>query len=470
MSANTHTTKTTERKPPTIADIVREKTGDGALIIDFFTDVMTGRIEGAELCHRIDAAKQLVKYGSKDAAEFLAKYKGVPCGHSTGGRPNPADPCSAEERSLVAVTLNAPATLTRDFLTVLSGIDEFLMARLIRAQTVDGVTIIEFLDDVMQDRNEGFKTHHRIAAAKELIVHIIRDEQPSPTPSPSTGEGWGEGDSPVVGADPRVRPLPGSHTPAPSTGEGGARPESPRRSEGDSYIVPAQAEGNPDNTIVVPAKSLPRTRYGAGTQGRGVARPSEVGAHAELNSPVVPAPTTVVPAEAGTQGGGGGRSTAANPARTEPAEGSARTEPVLSTAEGSAHPEPNSSVVPAPTAVVPAKSLPRTRYGAGTHPRDPEPGSQLETKNSKLRTLPARRPRTRRTRTQRRRDGAARAAIRRKALGSERIEEEKDEKPAPAELTPAERRIRERLEQHWHEPDPYGAPIDSTHPGRSPPW
>ena len=172
----------TERKPPTIADIVREKTGDGALIIDFFTDVMTGRIEGAELCHRIDAAKQLVKYGSKDAAEFLARYKGVPCGHSINGRPDPADPCSAADRSLVAVTLNAPPTLTRDFLTVLSGIDEFLMARLIRAQTADGVTIIEFLDDVMQDRTDGFKTHHRIAAAKELIVHIVRDEQPSPTP------------------------------------------------------------------------------------------------------------------------------------------------------------------------------------------------------------------------------------------------------------------------------------------------
>ena len=179
-----HNRTTTERKPPTIADIVREKTGDGALIIDFFTDVMTGRIEGAELCHRIDAAKQLVKYGSKDAAEFLAKYKGVPCGHSINGRPNQADPCSAEERSLVAVTLNAPPTLTRDFLTVLSGIDEFLMARLIRAQTADGVTIIEFLDDVMQDRTDGFKTHHRIAAAKELIVHIIRDEQGSQTPSP----------------------------------------------------------------------------------------------------------------------------------------------------------------------------------------------------------------------------------------------------------------------------------------------
>ena len=324
MSDTTTEPTTTERKPPTIADIVREKTGDGALIIDFFTDVMTGRIEDAELCHRIDAAKQLVKYGSKDAAEFLAKYKGVPCGHSIRGRPNQADPCTAEERSLVAVTLNAPPTLTRDFLTVLSGIDEFLMARLIRAQTADGVTIIEFLDDVMQDRTDGFKTHHRIAAAKELIVHIVRDEQPE----------------------------------------------------------------------------------------------------------AVPAPTAVVPAEAGTH------------PRTVVMEEPAPEHPET----GTAH-----------TAVVPAE--------AGTHPRDPEPGSQLETKNSKLKTLPARRPRT-----QRRRDGNARAAIRRKALGSERIEEEKDENPAPVELTPAERRIRERLEQHWREPDPYVAPIESTTPGRSPPW
>ena len=302
---STYSTTTEEPKPPTIADIVREKTGDGRLIIDFFTDVMTGKIEGAELCHRIDAAKQLVKYGSKDAAEFIAKYKGVPCGHSTRRRHNPADPCSAEERTLVAVTLNAPPTLTREFLTVLSGIDEFLMARLIRAQTADGVTVIEFLDDVMQDRTDGFKTHHRIAAAKELIVHIIRDEQPSHTPSPSTREGWGEGDSPVVSA------------------------------------------------------------------------------------------------QAGTQRGGG-CSTAANSAHPEPAEG----------------------------------------------PQDK-----------------ARRPRKRRTRTQRRRDGNARAEALRQ--GSERNTEENS---APVELTIAERRIKERLEQHWHEPDPWAAPIDSASPGRSPPW
>ena len=176
-------TTTEQRKPPTLADIVREKTDDGRRIIDFFLDVMEDRIDGAELCHRIDAAKQLEKHKSKAAARFIARHRGVPCGHSTRGRPGPADPCAAEERSLVAVTLNAPATLTQDFLTVLSGIDEFLMARLIRAQTADGDTIIEFLDDVMQDRTEGFKCHHRIAAAKELIVHIVRDEPPNPLPA-----------------------------------------------------------------------------------------------------------------------------------------------------------------------------------------------------------------------------------------------------------------------------------------------
>ena len=443
MSANTHTTETTtERKPPTIADIVREKTGDGALIIDFFTDVMTGRIEGAELCHRIDAAKQLVKYGSKDAAEFLAKYKGVPCGHSINGRPDPADPCSAAERSLVAVTLNAPPTLTRDFLAVLSGIDEFLMARLIRAQTVDGVTIIEFLDDVMQDRTDGFKTHHRIAAAKELIVHIVRDEQPDPVPgNDSQGAEARNSDEPahttvvpahttVVPAHTTVVPAHTTVVPAPTT------------------VVPAPTAVVPASTAVVPAE--------AGTQGSGggrstVANPArtepvlstaEGSAHPEPNS-------SVVPAEAGTQGSGGGRSTVANPARTEP---------VLSTAEGSVHPEPRQIVVPA-EAGTQGSGGGRSTAANSAHP-EPAEGSQDK----------ARRHRTRRTRTQRRRDGAARAAIRRKALGSERIEEEKDEKPAPVELTPAEHRIREKLKQHWHEPNPYGAPIDSTHPGRSPPW
>ena len=450
------TTESTEPKPPTIAEIVREKTDNGRLIIDFFTDVMRGKIEGAQLCHRMDAAKELVKFGSAEAVIFIAKYKGIPCGHSTRGRRDSADTCIAEERSLVEVTLNAPASLTREFLTVLSGIDEFLMRRLIRAQTVDGGTIIEFLDDVMQDRNEGFKTHHRIAAAKELIVHIIRDEQPSHTPSPK----------PVVGADPRVRPLPGSQTPSPSTGEGWSEGDSPTpspltgegRGEGDSpTLSPSTGEGD---TPAVGAD--PRVRPLPGSK--------------------TPAPST---------GEGDTPAVGADP-RVRPLPGSKT--PAPSTGEGGACPEsPRRS--DGDSIVVPDKSEPATYSIRGTHPLPEQPGADTLSAHPEPAEEPVlgnvegpaegacpepveraqgpqdhkvRRTGKRRTRTQRRRDGNARAATRRKALGSERIEE-KDEKPAPAELTIAERRINEKLEQHWHEPDPYGAPIDSTHPGRSPP-
>ena len=228
--------------------------------------------------------------------------------------------------------------------------------------------------------------------------------------------------------------FPAPKPPSPSTGEGGARPESPRRSEGDS--------------IVVPAKSLPRTRYGAGTQGGGGARNTAANpAHPEPRETVVPAPPTVVPAEAETQRGGGSRNTPANPRRER--AGVRVTHPSFPPPLPSFRRKPESS----------GRDGARSTVANPAHP-EPAQGPQ----DHKVR-----RPRTRRTRTQRRRDGNARAAIRRKALGSERIEEEKDEKPAPAELTIAERRIREKLEAHWHEPDPWAGPIDSTHPGRSPP-
>ena len=351
--------------------------------------------------HRIDAAKQLEKHKSRVAARFIAKHRGVSCGHSIRGRRDPADPCTAEERSLVAVTLNAPATLTQDFLTVLSGIDEFLMARLIRAQTADGDTIIEFLDDVMQDRNEGFKCHHRIAAAKELIVHIVRDEQPAPTPREPVPEQSG------------IPEKSGTH-PAPST-----------------TVVPEKSGTHPaPDTIVVPAEAGTHPRPN-GTVAIGESASEQPGAdthsaHLEpVEGPVLSPPKELVEGSV----------------RAEPAEGA---RPRFT--EGSAD---SSSVVPA---------------------KEPVGGPQLETRSSKLETPPARRPRTRRTRTQRRRDGAGRAAILREALGSERIEEEKDEKPAPVEPTPAERRIREKLEAHRHESDPWTGLIDSTTPGRSPPW
>ena len=170
-----------ERKPPTIADIVREKTDDGARIIDFFLDLMEGRVADAKLCHRIDAAKQLVKYGSKEAADFLAEHSDEPCDHCEGRKRGPrprkdAVPAAGPPYAAPHLTPDLLTLLTEDFFAVLTAVDEDLMIKLVRGQTRDGDAIVEFLDDVMHNRVDGFKAHHRISAARELISHILRDE------------------------------------------------------------------------------------------------------------------------------------------------------------------------------------------------------------------------------------------------------------------------------------------------------
>ena len=316
-----------ERKPPTIAEIVREKTDDGARIIDFFLDLMEGRVLDAKLCHRIDAAKQLVKYGSREAADFIAEHGDEPCDHcesrKRGPRPRKeAVPAAGPPYAAPHLTPDFLTLLTEDFFAVLTAVDEDLMIKLVRGQTRDGDAIVEFLDDVMHNRVDGFKANHRISAAKELISHILRDEH-------------------------------GSH----------------------NSVIPA-------HTIVVPAKAEP-------------------------------APYSI----RGTQRSGEGQGSHSSSVHPEPVEG-----PRPEFTEG---PADHSSVVPANEPV--EEPVPSTLEG-----------SQLETNNSKLETL----PRRRRTRTQRCHEGAARFAG---------------------------RRLREKIEARWHEPDPWDGPDDSTHPGRSPP-
>ncbi len=410
-----------ERRPPTIAEIVRQKTDDGARIIDFFLDLMEGRIDDAKLCHRIDAAKQLVKYGSKKAADFIAEHGDEPCDHCESRKRGPRPRKDGKDASPAAGPLHASpphaqgpfgydflTLLTEDFLTVLSAVDEDLMIKLLRAQTRDGGTVIDFLDNVMHGTEEGFKTNHRISAAKELISHILRDEH---VIARTVLE--------VVAEEPRVRPLPGSRTPSPSTGEGWGEGDSPARGSvgadlkpalpgaawepcnpatvipARTVVVPANPEGNPGNTSVVPAKAgfLPQeqspTQRGRGT---GATRPSRAGVHPELNP-------SVAPAEAGTQGGGGAHSTAANTVHPQrnapvvPAEaGTQGGGGAHSAAANTAHPQRNAPVVPAEAG---------TQGGGGV----------------------------------------------RRVAG----------------------RIREKPDAHWHEPGSWDGPIDSTTPGRSPP-
>ena len=70
-------------EPPTLADIVREKTNDGKVIVDFYLDVVRGKLddEGFEVCHRLEAAEQLQAVAPGLVSEYIAQLTGVECGH-----------------------------------------------------------------------------------------------------------------------------------------------------------------------------------------------------------------------------------------------------------------------------------------------------------------------------------------------------------------------------------------------------
>ena len=399
-----------ERRPPTIAEIVRQKTDDGARIIDFFLDVMEGRVEDAQLCHRIDAAKQLVKYGYKKAADFIAEHGDEPCDHCESRRRGPrprkdATPAAKPQHAPGPYGYDFLTMLTEDFLTVVSAVDEDLMIKLVRAQTRDGGTVIDFLDAVMHGREDGFKVNHRIAAGRELISHILRDEHviartvlevvadprvrplpasqiPSPstlTPSPSTGEGWGEGDSPARGSVGAVSKP--------------ALPGAPWQLRNSPTVVRADARRNPGNTTVVPAQAgfLPQEPSPTQRGGEGRPEPVEGPVPNTTEEPRIVRPELVEePVLSLSKEQCSGDSAVPGPA----ANGA------LTTTEEPAEATPS---------VVPAKA----RVEGSELPSLP----QLTTNNRQLET--SSRPR-RRTRTQSRREGNARAAMRGKPLGSGR--------------------------------------------------
>ena len=140
---------TTESTPQSLAEIVREVTDNGRIVVEFLADMVQGKMEGATYSHRLEAARQLEKLGLKiphvaviEAAEKATK--------ASKPRKQSAAP--------------APAAPT-------SKISE--LAEIVRLETDNGKDIVRFLVDVVQGNHEGFKEHHRLRAAIELLRHCF---------------------------------------------------------------------------------------------------------------------------------------------------------------------------------------------------------------------------------------------------------------------------------------------------------
>ena len=127
-----------DENPKPLADIVREETNDGRIIIRFLIEVMQGQIDDSKPCHRLDAARQLLNLGFSGAHAVIQSVS-----QSASAR--------AQSTALSRSPLNQE------------------LADLIKLETSDGKIAVRFLVDVMQGNLQDFKPHHRLAAAKELL-------------------------------------------------------------------------------------------------------------------------------------------------------------------------------------------------------------------------------------------------------------------------------------------------------------
>ena len=122
-----------------IQEIVRQETDGGRRIVRFLVGAMEGQLQDAGPSHRLSAARQLVNLGFTDAQDFI-------------------------DQSVQHRRRNAPEPTGKTPLAI-SG----KLAQIVREETEDGRVAIRFLVDVMEGTLEGFKPHHRLAAARELL-------------------------------------------------------------------------------------------------------------------------------------------------------------------------------------------------------------------------------------------------------------------------------------------------------------
>ena len=168
-------------------------TKDGHAIAQFLVNTMQGETPGVKVCHRMEATKHLIKYGFPDAecettSDRLSRAGGNP--ESQGESTNTPSPSTGEgwdggEDS--PSSMSAPVT----HLDILN----YQIAHLIRHETADGHTVVNFLVDIMTGRDRPFtprkfriKPADRMAAARELLRRGFGDLGSRRKPSNTTDE------------------------------------------------------------------------------------------------------------------------------------------------------------------------------------------------------------------------------------------------------------------------------------------
>ena len=153
---------------------IQSITKDGYDIAAFLADTMRGETPGVKVCHRMEAAKHLIKYGFTDTdcettSDRLSRAGGNPEGQGEGTKtPSPSTGEGWDGGEDSPSSMSAPVT----HLDILN----YQIAHLIRHETAEGHTLVEFLIHIMSGRDRPFtpkkfriKPADRMAAARELL-------------------------------------------------------------------------------------------------------------------------------------------------------------------------------------------------------------------------------------------------------------------------------------------------------------
>ena len=163
-----------------------DRTDEGDTIAAFLVDTMRGKTPGVKVCHRMDAAKHLIKYGFPDAeCDAAAIHPKSIEGRAKTPSPSRGEGWDGGEDS--SSSMSAPVT----HLDILN----YQIAHLVRHETAEGHTLVVFLIHIMTGRDRPFtpkkfriKPADRIAAARELLRRGFGDIGPRRKQSDITDE------------------------------------------------------------------------------------------------------------------------------------------------------------------------------------------------------------------------------------------------------------------------------------------
>ena len=168
-------------------------TKDGHAIAQFLVNTMQGETPGVKVCHRMEATKHLIKYGFPDTdcettSDRLSRAGGNPERRGEGtNTPSPSTGEGWDGGEDSPSSMSAPVT----HLDIIN----YEIAHLIRHETADGHTVVNFLVDIMTGRDRPFtprkfriKPADRMAAARELLRRGFGDLGSRRKQSDSTDE------------------------------------------------------------------------------------------------------------------------------------------------------------------------------------------------------------------------------------------------------------------------------------------